>query len=169
MLLQKREETALSLSMSANSAKVLDAATVSGPIAPNSMQIYLVALMLGLAIPVLIIFLKDLLHFRIESRADVIRLSKIPSLGEIPVSKSGNIAVVENENRDTEEAFRMMRTNLLFTLGKERKVVIVTSTEPKEGKTFIAIILPSASRCSVRKYALSDSICVCPVCRNTST
>lgn len=139
MLLQKREETALNLSMSANSAKVLDAATASGPIAPRPMMIYMVALMLGLAIPVLIIFLKDLLHFRIESRADIERISKIPSLGEIPSSKSGNIAVVENENRESEEAFRMLRTNLLFTLGKDKKVVLVTSTEPKEGKTFIAI------------------------------
>ncbi len=139
MLLQKREETALNLSMSANSAKILDSATISGPIAPKPMQIYLVALMLGLALPVLIIFLKDLLHFRIESRADVEKISKIPSLGEIPVSTSGNIAVVANENRETEEAFRMLRTNLNFTLGKDKKVVLVTSTEPKEGKTFIAI------------------------------
>lgn len=70
---------------------------------------------------------------------DVERLTKLPILGEIPISEVGNIAVEENKNRETDEAFRMMRTNLLFLLGKEKKVVIVTSTEPKEGKTFISI------------------------------
>lgn len=139
MLLQKREENALALSISANSAKVLDNATISGPIAPKSMQVYMVAFLLGLLFPVLIIFLRDFMHFKIESRADVERLTKLPILGEIPVSSTGNIAVHENENKETDEAFRMLRTNLLFVLGKDKKVVIVSSTEPKEGKTFISI------------------------------
>ena len=139
MLLQKREENALSLAATAPKAKVLDEATVGRMIKPKRMMVLMIALFLGLLIPALIIFLKDLLHFRIESRADIDRYSNIPSLGEIPVSASGNIAVVANENRETEEAFRMLRTNLLFTLGKDKKVVVVTSTEPKEGKTFIAI------------------------------
>lgn len=139
MLLQKREENALELSASANSAKVLDEASVSGPVKPKRMQVIMAALLLGLMIPILIVFLKDLLHYKIESRMDVERLTKLPILGEIPISEVGNIAVEENKNRETDEAFRMMRTNLLFLLGKEKKVVIVTSTEPKEGKTFISI------------------------------
>lgn len=139
MLLQKREENALALSASANSAKVLDEAAISGQVAPKRMQILMMALLLGLLLPILIIFLKDLLHFKIESRADVERVSKLPILGEIPVSQVGNIAVKENENKETDEAFRMLRTNLLFSLGKDKKVTIVTSTEPKEGKTFISI------------------------------
>lgn len=139
MLLQKREENALTLSASANSARVLDEATASGPVKPKRSIVLMAALMLGLLIPVAYIFLKDLLHIKIDSRVDVDRLTKLSILGEIPISKSGNIAVRENENGEGEEAFRMLRTNLLFTLGKERKVVIVTSTEPKEGKTFISI------------------------------
>ncbi|MHB9056341.1 MAG: GumC family protein [Paludibacteraceae bacterium] len=139
MLLQKREENALTLSASANSARVLDEATVSGPVKPKRSIVMMAAFMLGLLIPAAIIFLKDLLHYKIDSRSDVEKLTNLSMLGEIPVSKAGNIAVRENENGETEEAFRMLRTNLLFTLGKERKVVIVTSTEPKEGKTFISI------------------------------
>jgi capsular exopolysaccharide synthesis family protein len=87
----------------------------------------------------LFIFLKDLLHYKIESRLDVERITKLPILGEIPISEVGNIAVAENQNRETDEAFRMLRTNMLFQLGKDKKVIIVTSTEPKEGKTFISI------------------------------
>ena len=139
MLLQKREENALALSASANSARVLDEASVSGPIQPKPIMILMVAILLGLVIPVLIIFLKDLLHYKIESRLDVERITKLPILGEIPISEVGNIAVAENQNRETDEAFRMLRTNMLFQLGKDKKVIIVTSTEPKEGKTFISI------------------------------
>ncbi len=139
MLLQKREENALALSISANSAKVLDQATVSGPIAPKRIQVILAALLLAFLVPILIIYLRSILHFKIASRYDVEKITKLPILGEIPHSKTGNIAVHENENKDTDEAFRMLRTNLLFLLGKDKKVVIVTSTEPTEGKTFVAI------------------------------
>lgn len=139
MLLQKREENALALSASANSARILDEASSSGPVEPKRLYVLVLALFLGLTIPILIIFLKDLLHFKIESRLDVDRITKLPILGEIPASKVGNIAVEENQNRETDEAFRMLRTNLLFQLGKDKKVVIITSTESKEGKTFISI------------------------------
>lgn len=140
MLLQKREENALALSASANSARILDEASVTAvPIAPKPMLILMVALLLGLLLPILVIFLKDLLHFKIESRLDVERITKLPILGEIPASEVGNIAVEENQNRETDEAFRMLRTNLLFQVGKDKKVIIVTSTESKEGKTFISI------------------------------
>lgn len=139
MLLEKREENALALSASVNSAKVLDEATVSGPVQPKPSLVMMAALLLGLLLPASIIYLKDLLHYKIENRADVEKITKLPLLGEIPNSGDGNIAVKENENRDTDEAFRMLRTNLLFMLGKDKKVVMVTSTEPKEGKTFVSI------------------------------
>ncbi len=139
MLLQKREENALSLSISANSAKILDSATAFGPVSPKKQILALAALLLGLLVPFLIIYLRDLLHYTIESRMDVEKNAKITILGEIPASKIGNIAVSENGNKETDEAFRMLRTNLLFMLGKGNKVVLVSSTEPKEGKTFVAI------------------------------
>ncbi|NLO72125.1 MAG: polysaccharide biosynthesis tyrosine autokinase [Porphyromonadaceae bacterium] len=139
MLLQKREENALALSASANSAKVLDEASVTGPIKPKRIQVLMAALILGLLVPILVVFLKDLLHFKISSRHDVEKLTKLPILGEIPQSETGAIAVHENENKESDEAFRMLRTNLLFALGKDKSVVIVTSTEPKEGKTFVSL------------------------------
>lgn len=139
MLLQKREENALALVASVNSAKVLDKASVYGPVKPKRVLVLMFALLLGMLIPGAIIFLSDLLQVRVGSRADVDRLSKIPILGEVPVSKTGNIAVKEGQNGETDEAFRMLRTNLQFLLGKDSQVILVTSTEPKEGKTFISI------------------------------
>lgn len=139
MLLQKREENALALVASVNSAKVLDKATVYGPVKPRRTLVLMVAFLLGILIPGIIIFISDSLQFKISSRSDVDRLSKIPVLGEVPVSKTGNIAVKEGQNAETDEAFRMLRTNLQFMLGKDNQVILVTSTQPKEGKTFISI------------------------------
>lgn len=138
-LLEKREENALALSASVNSAKILDEASINGKVAPKPTTILMAALLLGMLIPAMVIFLKDLLHYKIESRKDVERITKLPILGDIPRAEEDTVAVTENENKEADEAFRILRTNLLFTLDKDKKVIIVTSTEPKEGKTFVSI------------------------------
>jgi capsular exopolysaccharide synthesis family protein len=140
MLLQKREENALALAAYANKAKVLDEAASEGQVAPRMMIILLAALLLGLLIPMGIIYLADMLQYRIRTRGDVDRISKVPILSEVPKhDEEENIAVMENETRPIDEAFRMLRTNLLLTLGADNKVVVFTSTVSGEGKTFIAL------------------------------
>ena len=142
MLLQKREENALELAATANSAKVLDEALTEGQVSPRRMILLLAALMLGVLIPAGIIYLMDILQYKLRTRADVDRLSKVPVLGEIPKHDDDKQVVVEdNETRPIDEAFRMSRTNLLLTLGSDNKVVTFTSTVSGEGKTFIAINL----------------------------
>lgn len=140
MLLQKREENALALAAYANKAKVLDEAAVEGQVAPRRMFVLLAALILGLLIPMGIIYLIDLLQYRIRTRGDVERISMIPVLGEVPGNESKEIiAVRENRTWAIDEAFRMLRTNLLLSLGTESKVISVTSTVQGEGKTFVSI------------------------------
>ena len=140
MLLQKREENALALAAYANKAKVLDEAALEGKVAPRSIIVLLAALILGVLIPAGIIYLLDLLQYRIRTRADVDRVTKVPILGEIPKHEENeNIAVQENETRAIDEAFRMLRTNLLLTLGADNKVVTFTSTVSGEGKSFVAL------------------------------
>src|SRR5690554_2723800 len=140
MLLQKREENALQLAATANSAKVLDEAILESKVSPRTMILLLAALMLGVLIPAGIIYLMDILQYRIRTRADVDRFSIIPVLGEIPRNgNDNNIAVAENSTTPIDEAFRMARTNLLFSLGRSGKVALFTSTEPGEGKTFVAL------------------------------
>ncbi|QRX64168.1 polysaccharide biosynthesis tyrosine autokinase [Dysgonomonadaceae bacterium zrk40] len=140
MLLQKREENALALAAYANKAKVLDEAASEGMVAPRRMIILLAALMLGLLIPMGIIYLMDMLQYRIRTRGDVDRVTKVPILSEVPKhEEQENIAVMENETRPIDEAFRMLRTNLLLTLGAENKVVTFTSTVSGEGKSFVAL------------------------------
>lgn len=95
MLLQKREENSLSLAVTANSAKVIDEPLATDmPVSPKRPIIYLVALLLGLIIPIVFIYIRELLQYKISSRADVDKLSKLPVLGEIPKNYDGQNIVV---------------------------------------------------------------------------
>jgi len=140
MLLEKREENALALAAYANKAKVLDEAALEGKVSPRTMIVLLAALILGILLPAGIIYLMDMLQYRIRTRGDVDRITKVPVLGEIPKHDiDEQVAVQENETRAIDEAFRMLRTNLLLTLGADNKVVVFTSTVSGEGKSFVAL------------------------------
>ena len=142
MLLQKREENAIMLAATANNAKIIDDAIADViPVSPRRSVIYLAALVLGIAIPVVVIYLIDLTKFKIEGRADVEKLTSVPIVGDIPLTdeknaKDGSIAVFENQNNLMSETFRNIRTNIQFMLQNDKKVILVTSTVSGEGKSF---------------------------------
>ena len=141
MLLQKREENAITLAATANNAKIIDEAIADdAPVAPRSKITYLIALILGVGIPVGGIYLLELTKFKIEGRADVEKLTSAPIVGDIPLTdeKQGAIAVFENQNNLMSETFRNIRTNLQFMLENDKKVILVTSTVSGEGKSFIS-------------------------------
>ena len=142
MLLQKREENAITLAATANNAKIIDAAIPDeAPVAPKKIIILLAALMLGAGIPVIVIYLISLTQVTIEGRADVEKLTTLPVIGDIPVAdglKGSSIAVFENQNNLMSETFRGIRTNLQFLLEEGQKVVMVTSTVSGEGKSFVS-------------------------------
>ena len=143
MLLQKREENYISLASTANKARVIDEPQSGGKVSPKSSLIMLAAFIIGILLPLLLMYLNDLLRFRIEGREDVEKLTKIPILADIPLATklvAGELAIVvkENTNNMMEEAFRGLRTNLRFVMGPGEKVLCCTSTMPSEGKTFVA-------------------------------
>lgn len=142
MLLQKREENAITLAATANNAKIIDAAIPDeAPVAPKTVIILLVALILGAGIPVGIIYLISLAQVTIEGRADVEKLTTLPVIGDIPVAdglRGSSIAVFENQNNLMSETFRGIRTNLQFLLEEGQKVIMVTSTVSGEGKSFVS-------------------------------
>ena len=144
MLLQKREENAIALAATANNAKIIDEAIADDiPVSPKRSMIYLIALVLGVGIPVGIIYLVELTKFKIEGRADVEKLTSVPVVGDIPLTdekndKNGSIAVFENKNNLMSETFRNIRTNLQFMLDNDQKVILVTSTVSGEGKSFVS-------------------------------
>lgn len=143
-LLQKREESALSLAASVSNSRVIDQATaLDFPVSPNKRNIYMISLMLGLAIPIAGIYFKDLLNDKIQSKADIERATSVTVLGEIIHNETKDILVATEKSRTSlAELFRLISTNLAFsTYGCENKVILVTSSMSGEGKTFFSINL----------------------------
>ena len=143
MLLQKREENAITLASTANNARMVDEALADAiPVSPKGKMIYLVALILGIALPVVVIYIIELLKYKIEGRADVEKITSLPIVGDVPLSedkgKEESIVVHENQNDLMAETFRNVRTNVLYMMKSNEKVILVTSTTTREGKTFIA-------------------------------
>lgn len=141
MLLQKREENAITLAATANNAKIIDEPVAEGgPVSPKPKMIYMIALVVGVGLPVGVIFLLGLTKFKIEGRGDVEKLTSLPIVGDVPLTdeKTGPIAVFENQNTLMSETFRNVRTNLQFMFKSDQKVILVTSTVSGEGKSFIS-------------------------------
>ena len=148
-LLQKREENSLSLAVTAPKAKIVDRAYSSvEPVSPKPKIILLAALILGLLIPFLIIYLKNLLSNTVKSREDMEGVAKeIPVVGEIPkIARKESEMIIKNDRSVLAEAFRILHTNLQYLIvNKEEKdrgnTIFVTSTVKGEGKTLVSFNL----------------------------
>ncbi len=143
MLLQKREENSISLAATADKGRLIDDTQLNGKVSPNSTYIMLIALVIGLAIPVFIILIIQFFRYKIEGHDDVARLTKLPIIADIAIASNSakgkaDIVVHENQNNQMEEIFRSLRTNLQFMLHEGEKVVLFTSSTSGEGKTFTA-------------------------------
>ena len=143
MLLQKREENSISLAATADKGKLIDEPQFNGKISPKGAIILLIALVLGLAIPVGILFIINFFRYKIEGHDDVASLTSLPIIGDVAIASDtaktkADIVVHENENNLMEEIFRSMRSNIQFLLPEGKKTVMFTSTSSGEGKTFTA-------------------------------
>lgn len=141
MLLQKREENNITLASTANNARVIDEPLAGGQIFPTPSQTYMIALVLGLGLPVGLIFLWGLLQFKIQTRSDVEKITRLPIIGDVPLTPETTesaIVVRENRNELMEEVFRSVRTNIQYMLQEGQKVILFTSTTSGEGKSFNA-------------------------------
>lgn len=163
-LLQKREETAIMLGMSTSNAKIIDTAYSSKlPVNPVPLIIFMGALILGLLVPFLIIYLSEILDTKIHSKLDLAHLDTIPFLGDIPRSndKKKNRIVNKVDYSPKAEAFRMIRTNIEFILrdkkNKVAKTIFVTSTIAQEGKSHTSINLASSISFSGKKVLLIET------------
>ena len=146
LLLQKREETAVSLAVTAPKARVVDEAYVNPiPVAPKGSIVLLMGLMAGMLIPFIVIYLIRLFDDKVKDKKDLDKLSNGKTLlGEIPsLDRGQNELVMANDLTPMAEAFRIVITNMNFMLPKKEKgkVVYVTSTVKGEGKTFVSVNL----------------------------
>lgn len=183
-LLQKREENELSRAFTAYNTRVITPPCGSPkPTSPNKARVLLVALFFAMALPAGVIFLVETMNTRVRGRKDIEDM-KIPFLGEIPLAElSGRIRrkvrrysrgklsgsleesdenlqlVVKPLSRNiVNEAFRVVRTNLEFMLGKEEdnKVIMTTSMNPGSGKSFISMNLATSFTIREQKTIVID-------------
>jgi tyrosine-protein kinase Etk/Wzc len=145
-LLQKREESALSLAASVSSFRVVDPPAVLYPILPNKPMIYMIAVLLGMTFAFAIVYIRNLLNDKVMGLEDIKALTKVPILGEIVRSKSKDTIVVGHlETTLIAEMFRLIRTNHQFyMLGKPNVVTLITSSMSGEGKSFFSLNLAAS-------------------------
>ncbi len=158
-LLQKREETAISLAATEPNARVIDAAKAEkDPVSPKKKIIYLAGMLLGLLVPFGIIYVDDVLDTKIKSKLDLEGKTQIPFIGDVPTSDDIAELIKAESRTSSAEAIRIVRTNLEFMLNKVpeglAKTIFVTSTFPTEGKTFISVNLAATFALSGRRVLL---------------
>ena len=177
-LLQKREENELSQAFTAYNTRIIDPPTGSmSPTAPRKSMIYLLALLLGLCIPLAALYLMEVLNTRVRGKKDI-KDVVLPFAGEIPLTEEGMKSnkrylralkmqnqvepkreiLVKTGSRDTiNEAFRVLRTNIEFMMkNKDANVAAVTSFNPGSGKSFISMNLAVSLAIKGRKVLVVD-------------
>ena len=144
-LLQRREESAISFAATSPVAKVIDPAySGNNPVDPKPWLILVGGFVVGLLIPLLVIFVMNFLDTKVHHKGDLNPLIKnIPFLGEIPLVTKESPGVIElNDRSPLAESFRILRTNLAYLVQSRNRekgeVIFVTSTIKGEGKTFVS-------------------------------
>lgn len=158
-LLKKREESAISKSSTVANARIVDPAkSDTVPYAPKPMRIYLAAFALGLILPGLWIFIKEVFNVKISGKEDIRALTAMGIIAEIGHSDTGEEIVVFKESKTViAEQFRALRTNMQFLLaGEDEKVILMTSSMSGEGKSFVALNLAVTLALSGEKVALLE-------------
>ena len=165
-LLQKREENELSQAFTAyNTRTIAEPWGSNSPISPDQNRILLIAFAIALAVPAAWFILREMSNTKVRGRKDLENLT-IPYIGELPLWKpkkgsedidSSRHFVVRQHSRDiTNEAYRVVRTNLEFMTNQEKqcKIIMLTSFNPGSGKTFISANLGAT-------FAIRDSRVIC--------
>jgi capsular exopolysaccharide synthesis family protein len=158
-LLQKKLETSISSASTISNIKVLEPALASGgPILPNRKGLYMIALMIGVAVPAALIFVREYLNDKVKSKQDIERMTAAPVLGEIGHAEdSAALVVTQNSRHFIAEQFRIVRANLQYILPKiERPVIMVTSSFSGEGKSFISTNLGAVLALSGKRTVILE-------------
>lgn len=151
-LLQKREENEIASAVTEGNSKVIESAYSSGmPVAPRKAVYYLFSMIIGLVFPASIIYISGFLSNKVQSKDDL-KEYDLPHLGNIPWNKEAGLISSASSNNSLAESIRILRTNISFMLGrkdKDGKVILLTSTMPLEGKSFLTLNLGAS-------YAITD-------------
>jgi capsular exopolysaccharide synthesis family protein len=160
-LLQTREQTAVSKSNSLTDVRIIDE-PIRGPqpYFPSIIILTIAVIFLGLVIPSLVLFLRELLNKRVISTDDITNTTNVPVVANISHVKSkraDKLVVLKDTRTEVSEQFRTLRTNLQFLMpGAAEKVILFTSSMGGEGKSFVLLNLASAIALSGRKVLMME-------------
>lgn len=145
-LLQKKEEKYMNMATAEPNTKLIDYVRVLGVVSPNKMRTLLIAIFLGLLIPIIIIRIKELMRYQIAHKGELTEMSNVPVLAEIPKTLETSRMLIKEEGSDSfSEMVRLLRANLLFVINSvDKKVINMVSSISGEGKTFVAVNLATS-------------------------
>ncbi len=157
-LMEKRSEAKIAKASNLPDNEIIEPATGEGPISPNKSANYLIALILGLAIPYAFLWSKSILNNKIVSQDNLEQLTDVPVLGKIlHNNKKTNNVMFEHPNSSIAESYRVLRTNLeYYVRGGHQKVIMVTSCIEGEGKSFNSLNIAMSYAQFSRKTILID-------------
>ena len=160
-LLTKLEENALSEATAESNARVIDHAYGSNiPVSPRSSIILLFSIIMGVCIPLAVLYIREILNTTVRSRRDLDAVLTIPFLGDVPQhnGKVGKGIIVREDSRDAiSESFRMLRTNLSFmSVNTNIQVMMFTSSVPHSGKSFVSSNLAYTLASSGKRVVIID-------------
>ena len=160
-LLTKSEENAISLAITERPARIVDNAFGPlVPVSPNKSLILLAMLIMGLGLPLAIIYLRILTDSKVQGKKDIVKFCTVPYLGDIPIYEghlTRSIAVRESGRDKVSEAFKILRTNMGFMSGgNKQQVILTTSSNAHAGKTFVSMNLGMTLAFSGNKVLMVD-------------
>lgn len=177
-LLQKKEENEISITYHSSNIQLIELPHGSGkPTSPKRSQVILAAILLGLLIPVTVLFLSAVMDEHVRNRRDIEQKGNIPLLCEIPLSErkstvrrlqrlfklksqQASVVVGHGKKDPINEAFRMLRTkleSLAVSSGKGCLTFIITSDQQGAGKSFVSVNLSLALAIAGKRVLFIDA------------
>jgi tyrosine-protein kinase Etk/Wzc len=159
LLQEEGERTAISREANVPNSKIIDRASPSNtPVKPNRRTIQILAILLGLGLPAMFIFIREVLNDKVTTRFDIEKITMAPILGEVGHSYADKTMIVSRTSRSmVAEQFRIIRSNLQYVVGKiDKTVLLVTSSFSGEGKSFISTNVASALALAGKKTIILE-------------
>ncbi len=158
-LLQKKAETELSLNATVSDSRIVDEAeATTEPVSPNKLLVYLASIFGGLGITILVITLKEGFNRTILFRSEIENFTSVPVIGEVIHDASGQPIVISHDRKNfIAEQFRQIRTSLSYLgISSKKKKILITSSIPGEGKSFVSANLAISLALTDKKVVLLE-------------
>ena len=159
--LQKRSEADIVKAANLSDVHFIDPAkdVGGGLIGPKTSVNYVLALFLGILIPLIFVFAVFFINNSVQNGEDISKMTKIPLIGVVGVNKENtNLAVFDKPKSALSESFRAIRSSLQFLYKQQHvdgaKTLMITSSISGEGKTFCSINIATVFALSEKKTVI---------------